>query len=610
MTFACQPVERHAVALRESVFQHRFNLVRDYVLSLRSESLLQNFYLEAGLRHWSFGSLEGNQQLHDLHWGWESPTALHRGQFLGHWLSAAAQIFAATGDGEVKAKADAVVGELARCQERNGGGWLGPSPEKNLRWITEDARGLVPNYVHHKTLMGLYDMSALAGNAQALELADRFSSWFHRWAMPFSRQQMDDILEIETGGMLEVFANLYAATKAQKYLDLMERYTRNRLYQALLEGADPLTNMHANTTIPEAHGAARCHEVTGDARWRRIVEAYWKCAVTDRGSFCTGSQTSGEVWTPPRAFAARLGNKTQEHCCVYNLIRLADYLYRWTHDAAYQNYIERNLYNGILAQQHPGTGMVAYYLPLEAGARKKWGTRTHDFWCCHGSLVQAHPMLRSLFYYRTPQGVTIAQYIPSQLTTRIHDTAVTITQEFVAGSGDTQRLAPDVGAWNQRPHRPEAWTIRLQISCAAPTEFDLCLRLPDWLAAPARLRLNGQEIPVEAREGYARQRRPWHQDTLLLELPKALTAQPLPDEPGTVAFLDGPVVLAGLSDKQVTLKGDPAAPRGILAPDNERQWQQWLGNWRTVGQPVNFRFKPLHEIADETYTVYFPVAPP
>jgi glutamyl-tRNA reductase len=28
-------------------------------------------------------------------------------------------------------------------------------------------------------------------------------------------------------------------------------------------------------------------------------------AVTDRGYFCTGGQTTGEVWTPPHEFAAR-----------------------------------------------------------------------------------------------------------------------------------------------------------------------------------------------------------------------------------------------------------------------------------------------------------------
>ena len=41
--------------------------------------------------------------------------------------------------------------------------------------------------------------------------------------------------------------------------------------------------MHMNTTIPEVQGAARAWEVTGEERWREIVEAYWRCGVTERG---------------------------------------------------------------------------------------------------------------------------------------------------------------------------------------------------------------------------------------------------------------------------------------------------------------------------------------
>ena len=41
---------------------------------------------------------------------------------------------------------------------------------------------------------------------------------------------------------------------------------------------------------------------TGEDRWRDVVEAYWRCAVVDRGYFCTGGQTNGEYWTPPSSF--------------------------------------------------------------------------------------------------------------------------------------------------------------------------------------------------------------------------------------------------------------------------------------------------------------------
>ncbi len=91
--------------------------------------------------------------------------------------------------------------------------------------------------------------------------------------------------------MLELWADLFAVTKDEEHLELMNRYYRRRLFDPLLAGEDILTNHHANMTIPEAHGAARAWEVTGEQRWRDIAEAYWDCAVTRRDQFCTGGQT-------------------------------------------------------------------------------------------------------------------------------------------------------------------------------------------------------------------------------------------------------------------------------------------------------------------------------
>ena len=92
-----------------------------------------------------------------------------------------------------------------------------------------------------------------------------------------------------------------------------------------------------------------------------------------------------------------------------------------------------------------------------------------------------------------------------------------------------------------------------------------------------------------------------------MELPKGLITEPLPDMPGTVAFMDGPVVLAGLCNEERALYGDPDDPRTILTPDNEREWEWWLPNYRTVNQDRGFRFVPLYDIRDEHYTVYFPI---
>jgi len=591
-----KPIPPGQVKLLPSIFQHRFDLNRRYLMSLRSDNLLQNHYLEAGL--WG-----PRTRLEDYHGGWESPTCQLRGHFLGHWLSAAARIYASTGDVEIKGKADRIVSELARCQEENGGEWAGSIPEKYLDWIARGKKVWAPQYTLHKTLMGLYDMAAYAGNEQALDILIKWARWFYRWTSQFSREELDEILDVETGGMLEAWADLYSVTGKQEHLDLIHRYDRPRLFDRLLAGEDPLTNRHANTTIPEAHGAARAYEVTGEERWREIVDAYWRCAVTDRGTFCTGSQTIGEIWTPPFEFSARLGDKNQEHCVVYNMMRLANYLLRWTGDVTYADYMERNLYNGILAQQSPETGMVAYFLPLQAGARKIWGTPTDDFWCCHGSLVQAHTLHNAYVYYEDGEGLVICQYIPTKLGWEWDGVPVTVKQVNDSESSTGRPRDPDGSV-----HRPKRWMIELSVHCERPVAFALKLRLPWWLSGEARILVNGEPETVSTGpSSFHEIRRTWQEDRVQVELPKTLSTCSIPDQPDTVAFMDGPVVLGGLCDEERMLYGDKDDPETMLTADDEREWSTWKPGYRTCNQERGFRFVPLYDIRDERYTVYLPV---
>jgi len=506
---------------------------------------------------------------------------------------------------------------LARCQKENGGEWVGSIPEKYLDWVARGKPVWAPHYTLHKTLMGLWDMYAVGGNSQALEILVKWALWFHRWSGQFSIEEMDDILDVETGGMLEVWANLYGVTGEDEHRALIERYDRRRLFNPLIAGQDVLTNMHMNTTIPEVQGAARAWEVTGEARWRQIVEAYWRSGVTDRGYYITGAQTNGEVWSPPNKLSSRLGFRTQEHCTVYNMMRLADYLFRWSGDPTYADYWERNLWNGVLAQQHPETGMIAYFLPFYAGAEKVWGTPTEDFWCCHGTLVQAHTIYANHIWFEQDGGLILSQYIPSEATWQ---------QD---GKNVTLRLTQD----HQLPshHRPENLAYDLTVQVDQPVNFAMRLRLPWWLSGKPEITLNGEPLVVQSGpSSYVEIQRAWNQDKLHLVFPKSLVAVPLPDDPATYGFMDGPVVLAGLNPGEhipaaggkeagsytagpnyringITLEGDAARPESFLTPDNEREWRFWRESYRTRGQTQNIRFIPLYEIRDEVFTVYFPV---
>lgn len=595
-----------SVTLGSGIFDRRRRLNREYLLSLTDDALLQNFFLEAGI---------GDQSLHlhptldtpvdrglDRHWGWETPGALLRGHFLGHWLSAVSRESATTGDPLLRARLDAVLDGLERCQLENGGEWIWAIPPSFLRRLGEGLPVWAPQYNMHKTLMGLVDVYRDLGDERALRLARRATEQLLEWARGFEADDFQRILEVETGGMLEVWADLLDATGDPIYTELLERYYRRSLFDGLLDGRDVLTNMHANTTIPEVLGAARAFEVTGEVRWREIVEAYWDQAVVRRGTFCTGGQTSGEIWTPPFAFAARRGEKTQEHCVVYNMIRLADVLLRWTGELSYADYIERNLYNGILAQQNPTTGMVAYFLPLEGGAAKHWGTPTEDFWCCHGTLVQAHSRHSGLVFYRGDDEIVVAQYIGAAATiaTSDGDVAVRLTTLDEAGYVGPDANAAEAGD----AHRPSLLRFRLELESGDDVPARVRVRIPEWSAgAPV---LMGDTTAEQTEDGMIISHT-GGRTSVDIALPFELRVVPIPDEPSTVAFVEGPFALAGLVDSEISLEGDPATAASLLAPDNERQWGQWLRGYRTMGQPSTTRFRPVHEIEDEHFSLYFPI---
>ncbi|MCD6032572.1 MAG: hypothetical protein K0S78_4754, partial [Thermomicrobiales bacterium] len=223
-----------------------------------------------------------------------------------------------------------------------------------------------------------------------------------------------------------------------------------------------------------------------------------------------------------------------------------------------------------------------------------WGSPTEDFWCCHGSLVQAHSAHGASAYFADNEGLVIAQYIPTELDWAWNGVAVKVTQ--------TQDLQLD------QPRRPESLAFDIAVEAERPVEFTLKLRLPWWLRSAPTIVVNGTPMETElAPSSYLSIRRTWHRDKLHVELPKGLTTSPLPDRPDLVAFMDGPVVLAGLCDEERTLYGDTDHPETILVPDNEREWRGWKPGYRTRNQDRGIRFLPLYEIVDERYTVYFPV---
>jgi len=605
------------VHLWEGDMRRREDANKRYLMKLETRYLLRSYLHEAG-------RFSGRGHDSNALGGWEDLSCQLRGHFLGHWLSAAALNYEATGDAELKAKTEAILKELELCQKDNGGEWVCPIPEKYLYWIGKGKNIWAPQYNIHKLFMGLVDVYKLMKLESALQIADKLADWFYRWSGEYTREEFDNILDMETGGMLEIWADLLEITDDEKYKTLLERYYRGRLFEPLLAGKDVLTNMHANTTIPEVLGCARAYEVTGDAKWLDIVKSYWKCAVTDRGAFVTGGQTQGEIWTPMKKLKARLGDKNQEHCTVYNMIRLAEFLFRQTKEPSYMHYIEYNVANGIFAQTYwqgmpyqnsPGQGLLTYFLPMKAGSKKDWAGERDSFFCCHGTMVQVNAAWNRRIFYQDGEDFYITSYVNSSADFLLENQKITLEQrqDYLNGSlmtsseNSAKQTVNDIASAYE--NKPEFRKYVITVHTEEAVHFELNLRIPDWITKKARVFVNDEPVAeTDNTEEFVKINRAWNEgDKVVVILPIGLKFIPLPDDETMGAYRYGADVLAGVTEAERILKLETETPEEELSVDTERQWGEFRTFYRTENQDPGINFRKLNEIGYEPYQIYFKV---
>ena len=161
--------------------------------------------------------------------------------------------------------------------------------------------------------------------------------------------------------------------------------------------------------------------------------------------------------------------------------------------------------------------------------------------------------------------------------------------------------------------RVSRWSLRFTVRTDVTSPFALKLRVPSWCAGVPEIRLNGEPLQPEIRDGYIILRRVWKEDEVDVFFPARVRFEPLEGVPEMAAAVDGPVVLAALTDHDCGFAVDQDHPEEYLLPEVPHTygvfvWQQ--NTWRTRRQPVNFCLVPLYEVTDEPYTVYLTLRTP
>ena len=402
-----------SVRLGDSQFLKNQQLDIHYLMGLDADRLLAPYLKGAGLTPKA-----------ENYTNWEN-TGLD-GHIGGHYLSALSYMFAATGNKEVEARLDYVLGELKRCQDARNDGYLGGVPNPDKIWgeiakgdIRANSFGLndrwVPLYNIHKIYAGLRDAYLIAGREQAKDMLVKLTKWMAQLTMNLSDDQIQQMLISEQGGLNETFADVAAITGEKSYLSLAHQFSDQRMLQPLLKGEDNLTGKHANTQIPKVIGYKRIADLEGLEDWDRAAKFFWDVVIGQR-SVSIGGNSMREHFNPTNDFSGLLASEQgPESCNTYNMLRLTKMLYQTSADKGYIDYYERALYNHILSILNPVQGGFVYFTPMRSGHYRVYSQPQTSMWCCVGTGLENPARYGEMIYAHEGSDLLVNLFIPSTL---------------------------------------------------------------------------------------------------------------------------------------------------------------------------------------------------
>jgi DUF1680 family protein len=528
---------------------------------------------------------------------WDSQTTKLRGHATGHYLSAIAQAYASSGDdpelqAKFRQKLDQLIATLHSLAAMSGrpaqpGGPCQPDPRTvpfgpgKVRFDSELSspelrtdywnwgRGFIsayppdqfimleqgavygsgpdqiwaPYYTLHKLLAGLLDAYELAGNRDALVVAEGMGRWVTARLSnlpPATRSSMwNRYIAGEFGGMNETFARLSRLTGQPEFLASARLFDNTTVFfgdaqhtHGLAKNVDTLRGRHANQHIPQMLGALATYRESGDPAYWRIAENFW-AITTASYAYNIGGVAGARNPDNPECFIAEpdtlfangfAAGGQNETCATYNLLKLSRELFLYTPDARYADYYERALFNHILGSVAEHDAGNTYHVPLNPGARKQFtNARMDGFTCCNGTALESATKFQDSIYFRSAdqRELYVNLFVPSRLDWT--ERGVTVLQQTDFPYSNRTRL-----------------TVR------GEGKFTLHLRVPGWATHGGQLQLNGRPQKISATPGtyHALERRWRSGDVVEFCVPLDFWLSPVVDRPQLASIFYGPVLLA------------------------------------------------------------------
>ena len=457
---------------------------------------------------------------------------------------------------------------------------------------------------------GLRDAWLYCSYGDAKDMFLKFCDWGISITSDLTEEQMQSMLNMEHGGMNEVFADAYQITGDEKYLTAAQRFSHRQLLDPLSEGIDNLDNKHSNTQIPKFVGFTRKAELSTDRKYDKAGSFFWETVTTNR-SLAFGGNSRREHFPSVESCIDFINvNDGPTSCNSYNMLKLNEDLFRVHQSAKYIDYYERTIYNHIPSTQHPEHGGYVYFTPARPRHYRVYSAPNEAMWCCVGTGMENHGKYNQFIYYtHTNDTLFLNLFIASELNWK--DKGVKIKQETNFPFEEQTKLTITEGS----------------------SEFKLMARYPAWVSKGAlKITVNGNGVSYPALpSSYVGIDRKWKKgDVVQIMLPMRNTIEHMPNVPEYIAFMHGPILLGAKTGTEDL--------KGLIADDG--RWSQYAGGEYlpvdkapilieddiqsiadklepVKGKPLNFRLnvkminpieltlEPFNQIRDAGYMMYW-----
>ena len=546
------PIPLEQVTIRAGFWEERQRVNREQTIPAIYEKLEETGRLTA----WSMvRTHETPRDRGTVYMFWDSDS--------GKWLEAVACSLATHPDAELQALADELIDAIASAQQTDG--YLNtyfPVLDPESKWA--NLRDWHEMYNAGHLIEGAVAYFRATGKRKMLDVLQRFADHIDQrfGAEAGKARGYPGHPELELA-----LVKLYRETGEARYLDLAAYFVNERgsaphyFDQEAAARGEKRADFWAQTyhycqahapirehTEATGHAVRACYLYagiadvaleTGDAELLALSQRLWD-DLTHHQMYVTGGlgpAHSNEGFT----FAYDMPTETAyaETCAAIALAFWAQRMFHLDPHGRYIDVMERAIYNGSLSGVSDDGRTFFYANPLASyphvNPYSKWSgitTEAHyrrEEWffcpCCPPNLARLVAGIGGYSYSQAGRCVYVHLYHDNDLAFEL----------------DGQQLRLE-----QRTRYPWDGDIAFTVDAAAPTDFELALRLPDWCHSH-RLTVNGEVQAAAPQRGYVRLAREWRAGdvvelTLAMPVERVMPHPDIRQAAGQVALQRGPLL--------------------------------------------------------------------